>query len=84
MVRRGQLSLRRLRVKLTKPPAATDTRDQSGLAMLGGAGGPMGPGQPDMVKVFKSEIENLSLADGLYRWVGDGVEDRVLERWGKK
>jgi hypothetical protein len=67
--------------------AAVDMRDQSGLAMLGGAGGsglPIGPGAPAMDKVFKSEVENLALSDGLYRWVGTGVEDRVLARWGKK
>jgi hypothetical protein len=65
--------------------AADGTRDQSAAAMLSGAGaaGPMGPGQPDMAKVFKSEVENLELSLGLYRWVGDGIEDRVLERWGK-
>lgn len=42
----------------------------------------MGP-QQDMVKPFKAEVENLALAEGLYRWAGEGVEDRVLARWGK-
>jgi hypothetical protein len=65
--------------------AAVDVRDQSGLAMLAGAGAGMsGPGAPDMKKVFGAEVENLALCDGLYRWVGAGVEDRVLERYGMK
>lgn len=42
-----------------------------------------GPGAPDMGKAFKSEVENLALAEGMYRWVGDGIEDRVLRQWGK-
>jgi hypothetical protein len=51
--------------------------------MLSGAGmNPMGP-QADMSKMYKAEVENLALAEGLYKWAGDGVEDRVLARWGK-
>lgn len=65
-------------------PAAVDTRDMSTAAMMGGAGAAMGPGAPDMAKLFQSEVENLSIADGLYRWSAHGVEDRVLARWGKK
>ncbi|WWD21138.1 hypothetical protein CI109_105619 [Kwoniella shandongensis] len=65
--------------------AAVETRDQSALSALSGAGGPAmaGPGAPDMSKLFKSEVENLALAEGLYKWVGDGIEDRVLKSWGK-
>lgn len=56
----------------------------SATSMLAGAGAmQMGPA-PDMSKIFKSEVENLALSDGLYNWVGADVEDRVLERWGKK
>ena len=36
-----------------------------------------------MEKLFKAEVENLALAEGLYRWAGDGVEDRVLRLYGK-
>jgi len=36
-----------------------------------------------MEKTFKSEVENLALAAGMYRWVGEGIEDRVLRQWGK-
>lgn len=51
--------------------------------MLAGAGAAQGPGAPEMSKVFKSEVENLALCDGLYRWVGSGVENRVLAKYGK-
>ncbi|WOO84955.1 ER membrane protein complex subunit 3 [Vanrija pseudolonga] len=67
--------------------AAVDTRDMTATGMLAGAGGaqPMaGPaGVPDMDRVFKSEAENLSLSDGLYSWVGHGIEDRVLKRFNR-
>ncbi len=36
-----------------------------------------------MEKVFKGEVENLALAEGMYKWVGEGIEDRVLRQWGK-
>lgn len=65
--------------------AATDARDANAMAMLSGAGGPptVGPAAPDFKKLYKAEVENLAISDGLYHWVGDGVEDRVLRRWGK-
>lgn len=42
-----------------------------------------GPGAPDYVKLYKAEAENLALAEGVYKWVGEGVEDRILARYGK-
>lgn len=42
----------------------------------------MAPGQ-DMNKIFLQEKENLELADGLYRWAAEGVEQRMLERWAR-
>jgi len=63
--------------------AAVDTRDVNAMSMMGGAGGMPGPGAPDMEKVFKGEVENLALAEGMYKWVGDGIEDRILKQWGK-
>lgn len=42
----------------------------------------LGPGQ-DMNKIFLQEKENLELADGLYKWAADGVEQRMLDRWAK-
>jgi len=63
--------------------AAVDTRDATSTAMLSGAGvNPMGPAQ-DMAKPFKAEVENLALAESLYTWAGEGIEDRVLAKWGK-
>lgn len=67
-----------------KVSAAVDTRDLTSTSMLAGAGAsPMGPAQ-DMVKPFKAEVENLALSEGLYKWSCEGVEDRVLARWGKR
>lgn len=55
-------------------------------AMVGGAGagGAPAPGAPvDYAKLFTSEKDNLEFAEGQYKWVGQDVERRVLERWGK-
>lgn len=53
------------------------------MNMLAGAQAmPMGPGQPDMAKLHRAEAENLSLASDSYRWVGEGVEERVLRMYG--
>lgn len=41
------------------------------------------PGQPDAKKLYKQEVENLALAEGMYKWVGDGIEDRILRRYGR-
>lgn len=64
--------------------AADGTRDMGAQAMMAGAGGPMmGQAQVDMNKVFRNEAENLAIADGLYAWAGQGVEDRVLNLFGR-
>lgn len=47
----------------------------------GGASAPVGP--QDYNKLFKAEIDNLEFGQGLYNWVGNGVEDRVLKRYDK-
>ncbi|PFH51419.1 hypothetical protein AMATHDRAFT_3077 [Amanita thiersii Skay4041] len=42
------------------------------------------PGQvQDYNKVFKAERDNLEFAEGIYCWIGNGVEERVLGRYGK-
>lgn len=42
------------------------------------------PGAPaDYVKLFEAEKDNLEFAEGQYKWIGQDVERRVLERWGK-
>lgn len=55
--------------------------------MLSGAGAGQAaaaPGAaPDFKKFFKQEAENLALAEGMYKWVGDGIEDRILKQFGK-
>jgi len=37
----------------------------------------------DYNKLFKQEKENLEFDEGLYKWVGEDVEDRVLRKYGK-
>ena len=61
------------------------TRDMGAVHALGGAqqGMPMGMGAAaDAGKVHKAEAENLALAEGMYTWAGEGVEERVLALWG--
>jgi hypothetical protein len=41
-------------------------------------------GQPqDYNKLFAAESENLQLARGIYQWVGDGIDERILRKYGK-
>ncbi|KAJ3987179.1 integral membrane protein DUF106-domain-containing protein [Lentinula detonsa] len=42
------------------------------------------PGQPqDYVKLFKAEKDNLAFSEGLYSWLGDDVETRLLRKYSK-
>ena len=42
------------------------------------------PGQPmDYHKIFSAERDNLRFAEGLYNWLGDDVETRVLRKYGR-
>lgn len=44
----------------------------------------MPAGQPqDFAKLFKAEKDNLAFSSGLYQWVGEDVEDRILRKYGK-
>jgi ER membrane protein complex subunit 3 len=62
--------------------AASDKRDlaTSPFASVGGA--PAGQPQ-DYNKLFAAEAESLQLAEGVYKWVGDGIEERILRKYGK-
>ncbi|KAF7332136.1 ER membrane protein complex subunit 3 [Mycena kentingensis (nom. inval.)] len=44
---------------------------------------PQAAGPQDFNKLFKAEKDNLEFSEGLYGWVGDSVEERVLARYGK-
>jgi ER membrane protein complex subunit 3 len=59
--------------------------DQKDLATSPFAGVQVGqPGQPqDFNKLFSAESENLQLAQGVYQWVGDGIDERILRKYGK-
>ncbi|GAA6007528.1 ER membrane complex subunit EMC3 [Rhodotorula paludigena] len=54
------------------------------LGPAGGAAPPPMPGAPgqDFVKLFRAERENLDLVE--YAWVCDGVEERLLQRFGEE
>jgi hypothetical protein len=53
--------------------------------MAGAVAGPMmGPGKPDMAKLHKAEADNLAIAEGMYKWAGEGVEDRILKLFGQQ
>ncbi|KAJ7179874.1 transmembrane protein [Mycena crocata] len=47
------------------------------------AGAPAAGAAQDYNKLFKAEKDNLEFSDGVYKWVGEGVEDRVLRRYGR-
>ena len=43
------------------------------------------PGQPqDFNKLFKAEQDNLEFSEGLYTWVAQDVETRILRKYGRK
>lgn len=52
------------------------------MAAMAGAAAPTAPGQaPDFEKLHQAERDNLELVgldDSKVRWIGDGIEDRVL------
>ncbi|KDQ64890.1 hypothetical protein JAAARDRAFT_64701 [Jaapia argillacea MUCL 33604] len=63
--------------------AADASRDMASPFAAASAA-PQAPGQAqDYNKLFKTERDNLEFAEGLYSWVGNDVEDRVLRRYGK-
>jgi ER membrane protein complex subunit 3 len=37
----------------------------------------------DYHKIFSTERDNLQFSEGLYNWLGDDVEIRVLRKYGK-
>jgi hypothetical protein len=64
--------------------AAVDSQMSQNMALSAANPTPGGPAGPDYAKLYKAEAENLALAEGSYKWVGEGVEDRVLARFGKR
>ncbi|KAF9058026.1 integral membrane protein DUF106-domain-containing protein [Panaeolus papilionaceus] len=62
--------------------SADSSRDMTASPFAAGAAvTPQGP--QDFNKLFKAEKDNLEFADGLYKWVGSDIEERVLRRYGK-
>jgi len=57
------------------------------MGMAGGGGAaaaPVMPGAPgqDFAKLFRGERENLDIVE--YSWVCEGVEERLLDKFGHK
>lgn len=52
------------------------------MNQMGGAAMGM-PGQPaqDFVKLFATERENLDIVE--YSWICDGVEERLINKYGR-
>jgi len=78
------------RLLLGSDNAADSSQDMANQAspfgaILSGANAQptMGPTAPDYKKLFAQEKDNLQFSEGQYKWVGDDVETRVLEYWGK-
>lgn len=64
--------------------AAVEQKDLASSPFAGAAGAAGTPGQPqDFNKIFTGESENLQLAQGIYKWVGDDIDQRILKRYGK-
>ncbi|KIY73639.1 transmembrane protein [Cylindrobasidium torrendii FP15055 ss-10] len=68
------------RIILGGDNSAADTLSAS---PFGGGAMPQA-GQPqDYQKLYKAEADNLAFSNGLYKWVGEDVEDRILRKYGK-
>ncbi|TFK28841.1 transmembrane protein [Coprinopsis marcescibilis] len=61
--------------------AADSSKDMSATPFATTNAAPAGP--QDYNKLFKAERDNLEFANGVYSWIGDGVEDRVLRRYNR-
>jgi hypothetical protein len=61
--------------------AAVDQKDLASSPFAAVAG-PAGQPQ-DFNKIFIGESENLQLAQGIYKWVGEDIDQRILKRYEK-
>ncbi|PWN36853.1 uncharacterized protein FA14DRAFT_169783 [Meira miltonrushii] len=64
--------------------SADGTRDMAAMSNMGAGASPMGQ-QPDYKKLHAQEKESLELAgsDTKAKWIGDGIEGRVLAMYAK-
>jgi len=70
------------RLLLGNNNSADASQDMSSTPFAGFNAAPQGP--QDYNKLFKAEMDNLEFANGVFTWVGDGVEDRVLQRYNRQ
>lgn len=69
---------------LTALAAANQQQDPASSPFANVGAGQPAMGQPqDYNKLFTAESENLQLAQGVYQWVGDGIDERILRKYGK-
>ncbi|CCA71706.1 hypothetical protein PIIN_05641 [Serendipita indica DSM 11827] len=70
------------RVLLGNDNSAVNQQDLASSPFAGAAAPAMGQPQ-DYNKLFTAESENLQLAQGVYHWVGEDIDTRILRRYGK-
>jgi len=71
------------RLILGSDNSASNSQDVA-TPFAAGLGAPQQPGQTlDYNKLFSAERDNLEFSQGLYSWVGNDVEMRVLRRYGR-
>ncbi|KAH9940595.1 integral membrane protein DUF106-domain-containing protein [Amylocystis lapponica] len=61
--------------------SADGSRDMT-TPFAAAAAAPQPPQAQDFNKLFKAERDNLEFAEGLYSWVGQDIENRVLQKYG--
>ncbi|CAE6522561.1 unnamed protein product [Rhizoctonia solani] len=72
------------RLLLGNDNAADSSRDMTSSPFANAAAAQSkSVGPQDFNKIFAAEKDNLELAEGLYVWSGEHVEERLLQRWGK-
>jgi len=59
--------------------SADSSRDMTASPFANAGAAQVGP--QDYHKLFKSERDNIAFSEGVYSWVGEEVEDRVLRRY---
>lgn len=71
------------RLLFTRLSAADASQTMMSTPFAGAA--TMQPGQPqDFNKLFKAEQDNLEFAEGVYSWVANDIETRILKKYGRK
>ncbi|KAI0049649.1 transmembrane protein [Auriscalpium vulgare] len=62
---------------------AADAAQNMMASPFASAGAPQAGAPQDFGKLFKAERDNLEFAEGLHKWIGEDVEDRILRKYGR-